>query len=123
MTSSSGDKTYSVRWSDDFRQISSNDNASYWQGYCRCPIIAIVLALGRISFDANAAKPLVGVHWKKVNGRHKRDCDKAVDSVLQEVESGGDDRAAIVNAVERICKELAALKLSRGSMKNATQMQ
>jgi len=33
VTSSAGDKTYEVETSADGREISSNDNASYWQGY------------------------------------------------------------------------------------------
>ena len=30
--SSSGAKTYQVVWSEDMQKITSNDNASYWQG-------------------------------------------------------------------------------------------
>ncbi|MGH7917413.1 MAG: hypothetical protein ACREQE_08080, partial [Candidatus Binataceae bacterium] len=33
VTSSAGDKVYEVESTTDGRTISSNDNASYWQGY------------------------------------------------------------------------------------------
>lgn len=112
--SSSGDKTYSVRWSEDLRQIAANDNASYWQGYTGYPIVAVLLALGRITFNAEAAKELTGVEWKRLNQKFRRDYDKAVESVLQGVEDKGGNRAAIVREAENIFTQLAALKLERG---------
>jgi hypothetical protein len=41
VVSSDGTKTYHVEWSPDSNQITSNDNASYWQGYMGYPIIAV----------------------------------------------------------------------------------
>jgi len=41
VTSSDGTKTYEVETSEDGREISSNDNASYWQGYLGYPAIAV----------------------------------------------------------------------------------
>ena len=43
VTSSGGDKTYDVEWSDDGRMVTANDNASYWQGYLGYPILAVLL--------------------------------------------------------------------------------
>lgn len=112
--SSSGDKTYSVNWSEDMRWISSNDNASYWQGYIGYPIIAVLLVLGRIQFNPKVARYLAGIQWKKINNQFKRDYVKAVDSVLQEVETIGGNREDIVREVETIYSQLEALKLERG---------
>ena len=36
VTSSNGLKAYTVAWSEDGGTYSSNDNATYWQGYARC---------------------------------------------------------------------------------------
>jgi hypothetical protein len=74
------------------RQISSNDNASYWQGYAGYPIIAVLLATGAIEYDAKVAEPLAGVPWKQINERFKRNYDRAVEAVLQDIERGGGDR-------------------------------
>jgi hypothetical protein len=112
--SSAGDKTYLIQWSEDMRRISSNDNASYWQGYIGYPIIAVLLALGKIDFDGETAKLLAGVPWKRINEHFKRDYEKAVDSVLQEVETKGGNKATIVQQVENIYLQLVALKLERG---------
>ena len=114
VVSSGGDRTYSVRWSDDMRVISSNDNASYWQGYMGYPVVAVLLALGKVGFDAEAAKSLAGIPWRQVNDRFKRDYAKAVDFVLEELAAKGHDRAAIVREVESIYGQLAELRLERG---------
>jgi hypothetical protein len=61
VVSSEGDKTYTVEWSEDGRLFSSNDNASYWQGYAGYPIVAVLLATGRIPYDPLVAGLLAGV--------------------------------------------------------------
>jgi hypothetical protein len=114
VVSSAGDKTYTVEWSEDGRRISSNDNASYWQGYAGYPIIAVLLAAGRIAYDPAIASLLGGVPWHDINERFKRDYDAAVESVLHNVESRGGDRAAILLQVEAIYRQLEALDLERG---------
>jgi hypothetical protein len=114
VVSSGGDKTYSVTWSDDGQQISSSDNASIWQGYTGYPIIAVLLATGRIPWDEAIAKQLTGVPWHDLNKRFKRDYDAAVESVLQEIESRGGDRGAIERQVEAIYRQLGSLGLERG---------
>lgn len=114
VTSSTADKEYSVQWSDDMKRIRSNDNASYWQGYAGYPIVAVLLALGRIDFDAEIANSLAGVPWKRMNDRFKRDYSQAVDCVLKELEAKGVDRAAIVRQVDSIYAQLEALKIERG---------
>lgn len=114
VTSSCGDKVYTVEWTDGMRRITSNDNASYWQGYAGYPLIAVLLATGRIGYDPEVVAPLAGVPWKRINDRFKRDYERAVESVLDEVEAKGGDRAAIVAEADRIYDELAALHLERG---------
>jgi hypothetical protein len=112
--SSAGDKTYSVEWSEDGRQITSNDNASYWQGYTGYPIIAVLLATGRIPYDRAVAEQLAGVPWHEINARFKRDYTAAVEHVLQDVDDRGGDRAPIVRQVELIYRQLESLELERG---------
>lgn len=111
--SSTGERRYTVRWSDDLKSFSSNDNASHWQGYAGYPIVAVLLVLGKIDFDAGKTKLLAGVPWKRINDKFKRDYEKAVDLVLEEVAAKGGDRAAIVTQAESIFRQLAALRLKR----------
>jgi hypothetical protein len=114
VVASSGDKTYSVEWSEDGRRISSNDNASYWQGYAGYPIISVLLATGRIPCDPSTTGLLAGVPWHDLNERFRRDYDTAVESVLADVERRGGDREAIERQAEAIYRQLESLALERG---------
>jgi hypothetical protein len=114
VVSSTGERTYTVTWSDDGRAFSSNDNASYWQRSMGYPIIAVLLAEGRLAYDPALAAPLAGVAWKRLIEGFKRDYDKAVTAALQAAEEHGADRAAIVAHAEAIYAQLEALRLERG---------
>jgi len=71
VVSSDGSKTYEVETSADGREISSNDNASYWQGYLGYPAIAVLLARGFYRPPANVTDALAGVGWKELNRKFK----------------------------------------------------
>lgn len=100
--SSSHDKTYDVEWSDDISEITSNDNASYWQGYIGYPIIAVLLKIGKLSFNNHIAELLAGIPWKMVNNQFKRDYDKAINHVLDQIEKKVGNRTEIEQEVENI---------------------
>lgn len=117
VTSSAGDKKYLIEWSEDGRQIASNDNASYYQGYFGYPIIAVLLVQGRLSFDPSVAKLLGGIPWKKLNTKHKRNYDKAIDEALSNLSGGEEARRAIENEVDKIAVQLAALDLEKGPVR------
>lgn len=111
--SSNRDKGYRVEWTPGFAAISSNDNASYWQGYAGYPIIAVLLAGGAIPFDEPTAKLLAGVEWNSINKEYKRDYDRAVDSVLTKIEASGGNRMAIVSMADRIYSALCGLEIEK----------
>ena len=113
MVSSGGDKTYDVTWTDDGTSITSNDNASYWQGYAGYPIVAVLLTLGTLRVDPEVVPPLAGVDWHALNERFKRDYDAAVAYVLGELEQRGIDTAHIAREVDAVMEQLAALELER----------
>lgn len=115
--SSSRDKTYDVAWSENMREITSNDNASYWQGYIGYPIIAVLLKLGKLSFSTHIAELLAGVPWKVVNDQFKRDYDKAINHVLDQVEAKGGKRTEIRQEAERIYEQLGALGLQHAKQR------
>ena len=111
--SSSRDKTYDVEWSEDISEITSNDNASYWQGYMGYPIIAVLLQIGKISFNPRIAKLLADVPWKSVNEQFKRDYDKAISHIFEAIVARGGSRMEITQEVEKIYKQLGSLGLQR----------
>ena len=118
--SSSHDKTYDVEWSVDIRAITSNDNASHWQGYIGYPIIAVLLKIGKLSFNTHIAELLAGVPWKVINDRFKRDYDKAINHVLDQIEAKGGNREEVTQEVEKIYEQFSAMGLQRASVASPT---
>jgi hypothetical protein len=111
--SSSHDKIYDVEWSEDICEITSNDNASYWQGYIGYPIIAVLLKIGKLSFNFHISELLAGVPWKVINDQFKRNYDRTINHVLDHIEENGGSRMAIVQEVEKIYAQLGKLGLQR----------
>lgn len=111
--SSSKDKTYIVEWSADGKEIISNDNASYWQGYIGYPIVAVLITTERIPCDPQLTSLLVGVHWNKINKQHKNKYDQAVASVLDALEAEGKKTEPLVVAVKSIYSSLQNLGLKK----------
>lgn len=111
--SSGRSKTYLVEWSDDLRGITSNDNASYWQGYMGYPIIVVLLLLGRLDFKKETADLLSGIPWKQINKQFRNNYDKAVESVLDQLEANGVDTQTITSEVEKIMAQVETLELEK----------
>jgi hypothetical protein len=111
VSSSDQSKSYSVEWTKDVEGITSNDNASYWQGYLGYPILAVLMVLGRLSYDLDVAGWLAGIQWKQVNTRFKNDYDQAVEFVLSSLEDADAKRAMVADEIDRIYKQVEELRL------------
>jgi hypothetical protein len=114
VTSSEGDKTYAVEISADNREISSNDNASYWQGYLGYPAIAVLLARGFYRPPANVIDALAGIPWKELNRRFRNDYDKTLEAVSKTVEENGHDPDAVRIEAEALMEAVRKLAPVRG---------
>ena len=84
IASSNGAKTYTVDWNENGSTYSSNDNATYWQGYAGYPVIAVLMLQGRLPLDRAAADGFAQVDWTDLNERCKRDYAAAVRAVVDE---------------------------------------
>jgi len=113
VTSSRGDKTYDVQWSDDGHTVTANDNASYWQGYLGYPILAVLLARGELRADPSAVTAMAGVPWHDLNKRNKRDYEATVAQVLEEAGTHGGDPSLVEREVAAVLEQLRALDLQR----------
>jgi hypothetical protein len=102
VTSSDGAKVYAVDTSEDGTEISSNDNASFWQGYLGYPAIAVMIARGFIEADAEAMRALTGVPWKELNVRYRNDYDRTLEEALRRAVERGHDAGAIRAAAEAV---------------------
>jgi len=114
VTSSEGDKTYEVEIGADGREISSNDNASYWQGYLGYPAIAVLLMRGLYRPPANVIDALAGIPWKEINRRYKNDYDATIAEVNRIVEASGHDPDAIASEVESVLEVVKKFAPMRG---------
>ena len=114
VTSSDGSKTYEVQTSADGREIASNDNASYWQGYLGYPTIAVLLARGFYRPPANVTDALAGVPWKELNRKYKNDWAKTIAEVEKELAQAGHHPDAVRSEAEAVLSFLRALRPVRG---------
>jgi hypothetical protein len=115
VVSSDGSKTYRVEISADAREISSNDNASYWQGYLGYPAISVLMARGTLRASAEATRALAGIPWKELNRRFKNDYVRTTAEVARIVAERGSDFDAIRVEAASILDALAALAPTRGA--------
>jgi hypothetical protein len=76
--SSSGNKTYEVVFDPQSRELSVNDNGSYYQGYVGYPAIAYLMIKRILPCDDSLGKALKGVEWKRINQENKNDFDKTI---------------------------------------------
>jgi len=114
VTSSDGAKAYTVEISADGTEISSNDNASFWQGYLGYPAIAILIARGLIDADRTATRALAGVPWKELNTRYRNDYDRTLEEVLQGAHDRGYDVDAIRAAAAAVLEAVRKLAPRQG---------
>jgi len=115
VVSSDAARKYRVEISADGREISSNDNASYWQGYPGYPAISVLLARGTMHASAKATRALAGIPWKELNRRFKNDYARTTAEVARIVEERGGDFEAVRAEATAILDALAALALERGA--------
>lgn len=112
--SSDGSRSYTVTWHDD--TYTSNDRASYWQGYPGYPVIAVLMLQGRLPLDMEVARKFVGINWKSLNTAAHNDYAAVVDDVIRE---RGYDRAPLDAIVQEVYSRLEALPIMmrRGAMR------
>jgi len=113
VTSSSGEKKYIVKWSEGEKGITSNDNASYWQGYLGYPILAVLMLRGKVRYDKDVANLLSGIPWKSLNTKFRNNYEKAIEAALDSVEVKGATRERVIDEVDRIWDEISRMRLER----------
>ena len=112
--SSDYSKTYTVTWIDQL--YTSNDAATYWQGYPGYPILVVLLLQGKLPLTEEVMKKFEGIDWDQINKKHKRNYANAVKEVMM-IKNLNDKIAQ--REVHKIYRELELLSLSirRSSLK------
>jgi hypothetical protein len=127
VSSSDGAKTYTVTYtveaSEDGAEISSNDNASFWQGYLGYPAIAMLIARGLIDADPGAIRALAGVPWKELNTRYRNDYDRTLEEVMRGAHERGCDVDAIRAAADAVLEAVRKLAPRQGPRRHPPRAQ
>lgn len=120
VTSSNGEKTYSVSWDGD--EYASDDNATRWQGYPGYPVLAVLMLQGRLPYRPETAALFAGIDWTSLNARHKRNYAAAVAEVMRSLADAGRDTDVVAREAKAAHEALAAMELTvkRGASRKKT---
>ena len=110
VVSSDRGKRYTVTWEGDL--YTSNDNASYWQGYAGYPMIAVLMLQGRLPLDRQVAGYFKGINWTELNARYKAKYDRAVAEVMERLRVEGVDTDRVDTEINRVYSVLKELDIS-----------
>ena len=114
-------KTYQVEISADGRQISSNDNASYWQGYLGYPAIAVMLRRGLYPVRPEVIRALTGISWNELNRSFRNDYSRTLAEVMRRAAERGFDCKIIEAEAEVVLSKLREFAPLRGSRRRPAQ--
>jgi hypothetical protein len=104
-------KEYTVEWEEDV--YSSNDNASYWQGYMGYPLIAVLMLQGKIKYKKVIAELFKGINWKELNTKYKNEYAKVVTLILEDMKNSGVDIVSVNQEIESIYEQIKTLNIRR----------
>ena len=110
--SSDASKQYTVEWDGD--KYTSDDSATFWQGYPGYPVIAVLMLQGRLPMDEDVCRKMKGIAWKKINDAHKRNYSAALDEVMNDLEACGTDTSDIRKLADIVNEQLALLDIETG---------
>jgi len=112
VTSSMGDRVYTVCVDVERGLAYSDDNGTVYRGYVGYPIIAVLMLKGVLPFDKRIAEALKGIEWKRLNERYKRYA--VVERIVKGIaEKRGVGREEIDEFVERVMAALSRLRLRK----------
>lgn len=109
--SSSGNKSYIVKYDEETNSIIANDNGSYWQWYLWYPAIAFLMKTNKIPFDKEIAQWLKWIPWKDLNTQHHRDYDKVIEVIHQELTAKWYDVSLLISQVKTIEEKIKNLDM------------
>ncbi|ACB39885.1 hypothetical protein [Pyrobaculum neutrophilum] len=109
VVSSEGDRVYRVEVAGG--RARSDDNGTVYRGYVGYPIIACLMAEGRLPVDPGLAERLRGVAWRRLNERFGR-----YEEVLRHIYAErAIDRASAERYIDEVLKLLGEMRLERAA--------
>ena len=112
VTSSEGDRIYTVRFDEKNWKIGSTDNGSVFRGYYGYPIVAFLMLKGYLPLRKDLAEALQGIPWKKLNEKYKRYW--IVEKIVMErLKERGYSEQEVKEYIKMVLNKLKELKLGR----------
>ena len=113
--SSDRSREYTIAW--DGNIYTSDDNATYWQGYAGYPVIAVLMKQEKLPLDMRIASHFTGINWAELNAKYKRDYAKAATAVLDSLECSHSEKEQIRTELHCVYEaiQLLDIKVKRGS--------
>ena len=106
VASSDGAKEYTVRFSGD--QYTSDDNATFWQGYPGYPVIAVLMLQDKIPYDKEEARLWKDINWTELNKKYK---NKYAEAVRQIAEEKGINQKKAAESAQLVMEALSSLPI------------
>jgi hypothetical protein len=76
-------------------------------------MIAVLMKLGKLRYDAAVAEHLAGVPWKQLNTKNKNKYEVVIENLLADLSTKGVDRSHIEAEIDAIMKQLNSMELKR----------
>ncbi len=105
VVSSEGDRVYNVVVEGGY--VYSNDNGTLYRGYVGYPILACLMAEGKLPTDAELGEKLRGVPWRRLNEQYKRYGEVLVRVLTER----GIERERVEAYIDAVLRRLAAMRL------------
>lgn len=120
VTSSDGEKVYSVAWREN--EWSSSDPATWWQGYPGYPVIAVMFLIGRLPYGKKMAALFAGVNWNALNKKYKKNYVEAAVAAMRDLDLSPQIRELAVKAASEAYEALMVshIVVRRFSQKRAS---
>ena len=115
--SSSGNKYYTVQYSESENAIMSNDNGSFWVGYLGYPSIAYLMKLRKLPFSKEYSEALKDIAWKDINTKNKNNFTETMLEVDEIIKQRGIDIQKFHDFIDKVDKTIKEKDLNLLGMK------
>ena len=109
--SSDHHKEYIVLFKEN--TYSSNDSATYWQGYPGYPVLAVLMKQGKISTRPEIIEQFKNVNWHQINEKYKHDYASTLTYVIKDFKDKNKIEAEITKEYTELSKLELILKRRR----------
>jgi hypothetical protein len=121
VTSSEGNRKYSVVFNLNKNFIKSDDNGSKWKGYLGYPSIAVLMLKGVLPFNKKISDALKEIKWYRLN-KMFNNYEKTIEEAEKIAEQRGCSRKEIREFVDKVMEEIKKKKFRKEIQKERQEV-